>query len=80
MRLGPNELVFSEVFLLEHKQIIARLSGVTGISVEKINHMVRKRLKSQNISNDTSISAPMMQKAFSQTATSQNQSMSSASS
>ena len=44
MRLGPNELVFSEVFLLEHKQIIARLSSVTGMAVERINKMVRKRI------------------------------------
>ena len=43
--MGPNELVFSEAFLQEHKQIIARLSSVTGISVVKINKMVRKRLK-----------------------------------
>ena len=44
MRIGPNELVFSEVFLLEHKQIIARLSAVTGITVEKITKMIRKKI------------------------------------
>ena len=48
MRIGPNELVFSEVFLMEHKQIIGRLSSITGISVEKINKMVRKSLQSEN--------------------------------
>ena len=44
MRIGPNELVFSEVFLLEHKQIIGRLSSLTGITVEKVQKMVRKQL------------------------------------
>ena len=48
MRIGPNELVFSEVFLLEHKQIIARLSAVTGIPVEKITKMVRKKIQSES--------------------------------
>lgn len=48
MRIGPNELVFSEVFLLEHKQIIGRISSVTGIPVEKINNLVRKKIESEN--------------------------------
>jgi succinyl-CoA synthetase beta subunit len=51
MRIGPNELVFSEVFLLEHKQIIGRLSNITGITVEKINKMVRKKMQSTNRQN-----------------------------
>jgi len=51
MRIGPNELIFSEVFLMEHKSIIGRLSSITGISVEKITKMVRKRLQSESRKN-----------------------------
>jgi len=52
MRLGPNELIFSEVFLNENKQIIARLSSVTGMAIERINRMVRKRIQSENNSRN----------------------------
>lgn len=45
LRFGPNELVFSEVFLSEHKQLIGRLSSITGLPIEKINKIVRKRLE-----------------------------------
>jgi len=55
MRIGPNELVFSEVFLLEHKQIIGRISSVTGIPVDKINNLVRKKIESENRSKKAKI-------------------------
>lgn len=60
MRLGPNELIFSEIFLNEHKQIIARLSSVTGMAIERINRMVRKKIQSENNRNRMNPGAPMM--------------------
>ena len=40
LRNGPNDLVFSEPFLIEHNKIILRLEGITGIDRTEIEGMV----------------------------------------
>jgi len=44
MRLGPNELVFSQDFLAEHKQILGRLSSITGMKIDKIHAMIQEKM------------------------------------
>ena len=47
LRNGPNDLVFSEHFLIEHNKIILRLSGITGMDRTEIEKLVQAKVQDE---------------------------------